>query len=56
MRVEIVGSQKDDGVRTLGRVIGTLVHSNGNLLVTFEDLSELEIKRKDYDFFWVANK
>jgi hypothetical protein len=39
--------------RTIGRVRSFLKKSSDDLLITFEDLSEIEIKENEYDAFIV---
>lgn len=42
--------------QTVGRVSGFLFSSCGSLLITFEDYSELRVKREDYESFFVEEK
>lgn len=39
--------------RTIGRVNSFLKKASGDLLITFEDSSEIEIKKNKYDAFIV---
>ena len=39
-------------IQTIGRVRGILVKSSGDLLITFDDFSEKEIKKDDYYSFY----
>lgn len=41
---------KQSETRKIGRVKSFLVHSYGDLLITFDDWSETTIKKEEYDY------